>query len=163
MMDGNALDRIGCNLVADSLCTGHEVRIRVNGTSMLASIWPGDVLTVQPLRDATAVYGQVVVFMRDGRLLAHRVVGKLESVGGTRLITQGDAQNDCDPSVAASEILGTVASISRGGREIPLFSSTTQKLLSFGIRHSELLRHAALKIHSIRRRSWTDPGSRCRA
>ena len=34
---------------------GHDVRVRVNGTSMLASIWPGDAIMVRPLRDATAL------------------------------------------------------------------------------------------------------------
>jgi signal peptidase I len=152
----NNFDRIGCALVAESVRAGHEVRLRVNGSSMLPSIWPGDALTVRPLGDATAAEGQVILFTREGRLVAHRVVGRLESASSTQLITRGDAHDHCDPPVAASEILGTVASISRGGREIPMASPATQKLLSFGIRHSDLIRRAALKIHSIRRRSWTD-------
>ena len=152
----NNFDRIGCELIAESVRAGHEMRLRVNGSSMLPSIWPGDALTVRPLRDATASEGQVILFTREGRLFAHRVVGRLEGASSTQLITRGDAHDHCDPPVAASEILGTVASISRGGREIPMASSATRRLLSFGIRHSDLIRRAALKIHSIRRRSWTD-------
>ncbi len=128
---------------------------------MLASIWPGDTLTVRPLRGATALEGQVIVFTRDGRLFAHRVVGKLESPGDTQLLTRGDAHDDCDPPVAASEILGTVASISRRGREVPISSSPAHKLLSFGIRHSNFIRRGVLKIHAIRRRSWTTSDNRC--
>ncbi len=159
----DTLDRIGCELVAESARAGHEIRIRVTGTSMLASVWPADTLTVRPLRDATASNGQIVLYTREGRLFAHRAVGKLEYEGGTQLITRRDAHDDCDPPVAASEILGTVAAISRGGREIPVSSSFAQKLLSFGIRRSEFLRRAALRIHSIRRRSRKDSDSRCSA
>jgi signal peptidase len=151
----NNLDRIGCELIAETARAGHEVRLRVNGSSMLPSIWPGDALTVRPLRDAPASEGQVILFTREGRLFAHRVVGRLESASSTQLITRGDAHDHCDPPVAASEILGTVASISRGGREVQMSTSPAQNLISFGIRHSDFIRRAALKIHSIRRRSWT--------
>jgi len=156
------LDRIGCELVAESVRAGHEVRIRVTGSSMLPSIWPGDALTVRPLRDAAASEGQVVVFTRDGRIFAHRIVGKLERAGSPQLLTRGDAHLACDPPVAAAEILGTVASISRGGRAIPLASSPAQKLLSFGIRHSDFLRRVVLKTHALRNHSSTIPETRCR-
>ncbi len=149
-------DRVGCELVAQSVRAGHEVRLRVTGSSMLASIWPGDALTVRPLRDATASEGEVVVFTREGRLFAHPIVGKLESLGSAQLITRGDAHDQCDPPVPASEILGTVASISRGGRELPFSLSPARRLLSFAIRHSDFIRRAALKIHSVRRQSWTN-------
>lgn len=140
---------------------GREVRVRVTGSSMLASIWPGDALMVRPLRDATALEGQVVVFTREGRLFVHRVVGKLDIPGNMQLLMCGDAHDDCDPPVAASEILGTVVSISRGGREVPISSSPAHKLLSFGVRHSDFLRRAVLKIHAIRQHSSTTSDPRC--
>ena len=96
-----------------------NVRIRVTGTSMLASIWPGDALTVRPFATRQLrIDRRIVLYTREGRLFAHRAVGTLNCAGATQLITRGDAHDDCDPPVAASEILGTVESIRRDGRAI---------------------------------------------
>ncbi len=58
--------------------------------------------------------GDLLLFVRDGRLCTHRLVDRLDHAGAARLITCGDAATQCDPPVAPSEILGTVASITRG-------------------------------------------------
>jgi signal peptidase len=163
----DTFDRVGCELVAGSLRAGHEVRVRVAGSSMVPALWPGDELrvvgraAVPAMGDAESVgravpaMGDLLLFVRDGRLCTHRLVDRLDDAGGSRLITCGDAAIKSDPPIAVSEILGTVASITRGGREIPIASSPAQRLLSFAIRHSGFIRRAALKIHSIRSRSWT--------
>ncbi len=159
--DGSTFDRIGCELVAGSLSGGNEVRIRVTGTSMLPSIWPGDTVTVRPIGDTPASAGRIIVFTREGRLFAHRIVAKLERADGMQLITRGDAHVDCDPPVVASEVLGTVASITRGGREVPISLTPGLKMLSFGIRHSDFVRRVVLKIHAIRNRWWTAAETQC--
>jgi len=150
----DTFDRVGCELVAGSLRAGHEVRVRVAGSSMVPALWPGDELLVRGLVLAEPSRGDLLLFVRDGRLCTHRLVDWLDHAGAARLITRGDAAPQCDPPVAPSEILGTVALITRGGREIPNPLSPTRRLLSFGIRHSDFIRRAALKIHSVRRRSW---------
>jgi signal peptidase len=150
----DTFDRVGCELVAGSLRAGHEVRVRVAGSSMVPALWPGDELRVVG-RAAVPAMGDLLLFVRDGRLCTHRLVDRLDDAGVSRLITCGDAAIKSDPPIAVSEILGTVASITRGGREIPIASSPAQRLLSFAIRHSGFIRRAALKIHSIRSRSWT--------
>jgi hypothetical protein len=129
---------------------------------MVPTLWPGDELRVRALalaqsvgRAAVPSKGDLLLFVRDGRLCTHRLVERLDDAGDSRLITCGDTAIKCDPPIAASEILGAVASITRGGREIPIASSAAQRLLSFAIRHSGFIRRAALKIHSIRSRSWT--------
>jgi signal peptidase len=151
----DTFDHVGCELVAGSLRAGHEVRVRVAGSSMVPTLWPGDELRVRALELAELSRGDLLLFVRDGRLCTHRLVDRLDDAGVSRLITCGDAAIKSDPPIAVSEILGTVASITRGGREFPIASSTAQRLLSFAIRHSGFIRRAALKIHSIRSRSWT--------
>ncbi len=151
----DTFDRAGCELVAGSLRLGNEVRVRVAGSSMVPTLWPGDELRVRALALTEPSRGDLLLFVRDGRLCTHRLVDRLDHGGAAQLITRGDAAPQCDPPVAPSEILGTVASITRGGQEIPIVSSSARPLLSFAIRHSDLIRRAALKIHSIRRRSWT--------
>jgi signal peptidase I len=152
----DTLDHIGCELIAEFVRAGHAVRVRVAGSSMLPALWPGDELEVRAQGLAEPSRGELVLFVRDGRLCTHRLISRLEHAGSAQLITRGDAATAGDPPLAMSEILGTVTSISRGGREIQLSSSPAHKLLSFGIRHSDFIRRAVLKIHAIRRLSWTD-------
>ena len=150
----DTFDRVGSELIAGSLRAGNEVRVRVAGSSMVPALWPGDELLVRALALAEPSRGDLLMFVRDGRLCTHRLVDMLDQADGARLITRGDAAPQFDPPVAPSEILGTVALITRAGREIPISMSPARRLLSFGIRHSDFIRRAALKIHSVRRRSW---------
>jgi hypothetical protein len=130
---------------------------------MVPALWPGDELIVRALGLAEPSRGDLILFVRDGRLCTHRLIGQVDDSGAPRLITRGDAAVESDPPIAASEILGTVASISRGGREIPLCSSSAHNLLSFGIRHSDFIRRVVLKVHAIRHHLWTTSNTRCRA
>jgi signal peptidase len=139
-------DLAGCELIADALRAGHEARIRVTGTSMLPAIWPGDVLLVRPLGDTHFAKGNIVLFLRDGRLFAHRVVDR----SGDRLITRGDAVPDCDPPVSASELLGVVAGIVRHDgsmRVVPSAPPMRHRMIAFAVRHSQLAYRMVLKVH----------------
>jgi hypothetical protein len=152
----NNLDRIGCELIAEAARAGNDVRVRVAGSSMLPTLWPGDELIVRAPGLAEPSRGELVLFVRNGRLCTHRLIDKLDGAGASQLILRGDTAAASDPPMAASEILGTVGSITRGGREIQVSSSPASRFFSFTIRHSDFFRRAVLKIHSIRRRSWTD-------
>lgn len=149
----DTLDRIGCELVAESVRAGHEVRVRVAGSSMVPALWPGDELLVRALGPAEPSRGDLLLFVRDGRLCTHRLIGRVDDSGAPRLITRGDAAVKCDPPKSPQEILGSVVSVFRDGHQVPVVSSRTRKLLSFGIRHWELLRRVVLKVHAIRRHS----------
>jgi len=69
-------DAVKRNLVADLARSFGRVRLRVNGTSMLPSIWPGDILTVNQCNAADLIPGRIVLCYRNQALVAHRVVGK---------------------------------------------------------------------------------------
>ncbi len=163
-------DRAGCELTADALRTGNETRIRVTGTSMIPAIWPGDVLKVSPSTQTSIAEGSIVLFIRNGRLFAHRVVARV----GVHLITRGDAVNDCDPPVSAAEMLGVVAGIIRlrgtvakplqpvapagacpePARRVPVIipgpPSFGQRLVALAVRHSRLAYRLVLKRHKGR-------------
>ena len=158
----DTLDRVACELVAESVRAGHEVRIRVAGSSMVPALWPGDELLVRALGLAEPSPGDLLLFVHDGRLCTHRLVGQVEEAGAPRLITRGDAALRCDPPKSSEEILGAVVSVFRDGHQVPIASSRPGRLLSFSIRHSEFLRRVVLKIHAIRRQSWTVSETRCR-
>jgi signal peptidase len=151
------VDRICCELVAEAARAGREVRVRVTGTSMLPSIWPGDTLVARALAGSSPTNGEILLFIREGRLFAHRLVRRLEQDTAAVLVTRGDALSDCDPPLAESEILGSVAALSRGGRTVPLGAqrlSLPMKMLALVFRHSNPLRRVILKLHDIRRR-WS--------
>jgi signal peptidase I len=133
---------LGCELTVDVVRNFGEVRLKVTGASMLPYVWPGDVVTIQR-RDATDLRpGQIVLYRRDGKLIAHRVKLKL----GDHLITQGDSLPHCDSPVSASEVIGQLVDIHRRGRRIspePLF---WQRAISPILRHSDFCTRMTLRI-----------------
>ncbi|MGA3213783.1 MAG: S24/S26 family peptidase [Terriglobales bacterium] len=93
-----------------------EARLPVNGSSMLPSLWPGDILEVRHEDVAKIALGQVVVFQRDARLVVHRVIRRVRRDGSTLLITRGDRRWTPDAPVSSKELLGCVEVVERGDR-----------------------------------------------
>jgi hypothetical protein len=99
----------GERLVSGLLRSGRKVRFRVNGTSMVGSIWPGDVVQVDPVDLRPIGLGDIALYECHGRLIAHRVVGLWpDHPGGLRWILRGDNLEACDLPVRPSQILGRV-------------------------------------------------------
>src|SRR5271170_6724228 len=93
-------NRLGCELAGEVVRTFGRVRVRVTGTSMIPAVWPGDVLVVERRAVERIERGEIAVAERDGRLLAHRVIGGRADAGGARggsgaagamLTTHGDS------------------------------------------------------------------------
>jgi signal peptidase I len=95
-----------------------SARIRVQGSSMLPSIRPGDEIEVQPIPFHEIETGDVIAYRRGDRLFAHRVIGK--DPGNNNLITRGDSLPQADAPVLESELLGSVAAVFRNGERIDL-------------------------------------------
>ncbi len=98
----------GHSLAAEVLRKSGELRLCVTGTSMLPSIWPGDIVRIEAA--ATAEPNDILLFRRNERLFLHRVIGR----DGRRLITRGDTHKAADPPVQPHEILGKAIAIERG-------------------------------------------------
>jgi signal peptidase I len=120
---GNTSVEVACGLADEIVRTFGGVRLRVFGTSMVPSILPGDVVSIRQASLQDISVGDVVVFLRMGRLFVHRVVDR--KVPGTvglsadwRLITRGDRLRHNDPPVSSPELLGRVVSIERDNREV---------------------------------------------
>lgn len=111
----------GIELAADVVRTFGNLRLRVNGSSMLPAIWPGDVLLIRHCGFEEAAVGEIVLFTRHRRLFAHRVIAR----SGAGLVTQGDGISEPDPSVSASELLGMVSQVLRRGKPIRTRSALT--------------------------------------
>ena len=99
-------------LAAEVLRSYGELRLRVTGSSMLPAIWPGDVLSIRHCAPAEVTIGDIALFIRGGRLFAHRVVAHSAEC----LVTRGDGMTDPDPPVSETELVGCVSHVDRGGR-----------------------------------------------
>jgi len=119
--------------------------LRVQGSSMLPWVRPGDVVFAERAACDEVRCGDVVLFARDGRLFVHRLV---EKRGGhlPEIVTKGDAHRHADSSLSGGDILGRIVWIHRGRKSIHLdsrFHSALAPFLSLLSRHSKLWYPAA--------------------
>lgn len=110
-----------CERVTAALRRRGIAWVKVSGRSMIPWIRPDDVLLVRCAGvDDGVSPGQVVLFARGGRLIAHRVIGRLCVAGQAFLETKGDATWDADAPISETELLGRVTQVFRDGRSIAL-------------------------------------------
>ena len=103
-------------LAAQVLRSAGRLRLAVAGSSMLPAIRPNDILLIRRCPMEAAGVGDIVLFTRDRRLFAHRVVARSPCT----LVTQGDAVAQPDAPVGRSELLGRVVRIVRRGQALRL-------------------------------------------
>jgi signal peptidase I len=148
--DGELLDEAKHDLAAEVLRQFGEVRLKVNGASMLPSVWPGDVVTVRRRSPAELLPGRIVLCYRDQGFVAHRMVGRQ----GDCLITRGDSHLREDPPFGDEEALGEVVSILRNGRPVDLTPAWWHRIFSWTLRHSELCTRMVLRLRRSINLSW---------
>lgn len=149
----NESRQVKLELAIDVLRSAGEAKLAVSGSSMLPSIWPGDVLEVHRVAAADLALGDVVVFARENRLVVHRVLGLNCERDEVVIITQGDRSPRSDSPVSASELLGKIKAIQRRGRKFTPQSTTWTRFASWILLHSELCTRVLLYLAGIRRSS----------
>jgi hypothetical protein len=138
-------------LAAEMLRRWGTVRLTLRGTSMLPSLWPGDLLTIQSAAYDEVVRGDIVLVMRDNRSFVHRLVESRPVQGRLSWITRGDAMPHNDPPLTQSELLGRVSGIRRANRSfvpsrrLSLFRSA----LAWMLCRWERFRNLTLRIHAV--------------
>jgi Peptidase S24-like len=139
------------NLAAQVLASGGTVRLCVRGNSMLPSLWPGDILTIESACPAPVI-GDIVLVLHNHRPLIHRLLKKQDFDGRHQWVTRGDAVPRSDPPVESSALLGRVSAIERNRRVIVprgRLSSAT-RLLAWVLCHWDRFRSVCLRMHSFR-------------
>jgi len=141
-----------CELAAEVLRTSGKLHLQVTGWSMLPSVWPGDTLIINRVASDEVVAGDIILFGRDRRLFAHRIV---ESNGAEGFVTHGDSMRNVDTPVAKEELLGKVSFIVRDGRCIeprttPRFA---ERVVAALVRRSDTAARVVVGVHGLRRRS----------
>jgi hypothetical protein len=72
------------------------------------------VVEVEPIKIAQLQRGDIVLYQRHGRLVAHRLLSVLDVPSrGLRLIVRGDNHDTCDRPVPAYAVLGRVTQVKR--------------------------------------------------
>jgi signal peptidase I len=147
-----------CDLAAEVLRSSGQLRLRVRGSSMLPSVWPGDMLMIERVQASAASVGDLLLCERDRRLFVHRVVSLGRTVDGT-ILTRGDAMPDADPAVPYRDILGRVSFIVRDRKLIvpKKILGLPQRAVATLIQRSEIAMRIAISVHrrlqSMRRRN----------
>jgi len=134
------------SLFEQTLRASGSARLRVQGSSMLPAICPGDEIRVQSSSCTSAETGNVVAFSRDGRLFVHRVIGH---DSGGNLVTQGDALSYQDSPVTPDEFLGKVTQIKRQGRLVGINNSVLQRAAAALFRRSRTCSALFVKFASL--------------
>jgi hypothetical protein len=108
-------------LAGEAIRSFGELRLRVTGSSMLPAVRPDDVLLVRHCPIEEAGPGDVVLYIRQRRLFAHRVISR----SCARLVTQGDGMAEPDLPVTAHELLGKIIRVMRRGKTVFHEAKTT--------------------------------------
>src|SRR5579862_1193115 len=103
------------DLAGDLLRSIGTLHLRATGRSMLPTVLPGDTLVIERI-DSEVFEGDIVLFSRNRRFVAHRVVTKCFQAGGRQVVTRGDALLTSDLPLSEDELLGKVSCIVRNGR-----------------------------------------------
>jgi signal peptidase I len=109
---------VKCELVAQVLRSFGALRLEVTGLSMLPSVWPGDILLIERRDMREIAQGDIALFARHNRLVAHRVLYKMAVDDRALAITRGDGALSSDDPVSQTELLGRVRNIFRAGEYV---------------------------------------------
>jgi hypothetical protein len=118
------------DLCVDLLQSGRPVRFQAPGVSMHPTIRDGEVVTVVPVLNRRIVRGDVLLYLTDRGLTAHRVIRKLPG-SETAFRVRGDAPGSQEEVVATTQVLGRVESVERAGRELPVGGFIRSRVVSF--------------------------------
>ncbi len=142
------------DLAAEVLHRFGEVRFIAHGSSMVPSIYPGDLLTVRSHAAAEARRGEIVFFLLGGRPFVHRVMRKWPERNRIAFATRGDALPKEDPSVDASQLLGRVTAIQRRGIYVTIVARPGRltRAHRWAVRNSLGYTRLLLAVHALRMR-----------
>ena len=101
-----------------ALQQGQALWVTVNGDSMRPLIISGDRLLIEPV-DSPRI-GDLITFYEMSTLCTHRVIGKMKQAGKLLFRTKGDYCGQWDLPIPVEAILGKVAIIQKGDRQLVL-------------------------------------------
>jgi hypothetical protein len=141
-------------LVAEVLRRSGGLRVRgeIRGESMLPSLWPGDVVEIESCSLEDASPGEIVLALREDRLVLHRLIAFCAPRG---FLLRGDSVPSSDPPYAHEALLGRLVRRTESSRGMsssafalhPGWAARFSRALGFLFCHVSLARRIALRIH----------------
>src|SRR5579871_1015422 len=152
------------DLAIEVLRATGKVRFLARGYSMLPTLWPGDLLTVETVPFEKVSPGDVVLYQRWERLFMHRVMRRASGAAGSErpsLVTRGDSMTGFDAPVFPGELLGRVVSVQRtsGLCFLAPRCSVAERVFGLMLGSSDRLRSVALRWHDWRTAGMRDSGA----
>jgi hypothetical protein len=154
---GPVAHELRLDLAAEVLQRFGQVRFIAQGSSMIPSIFPGDLITVRSRQVSGVSDGEIVLCVNGGRFFVHRMVSRQHSDRGRIAVaTRGDALDRQDPLIDGTQLLGSVISVVRRGQPVrlPLRMSPSMQFLRWNIRNSSRFASIILAIHLLRSRMF---------
>ncbi len=140
------------SLLVRALRERGSCRFQVSGSSMLPTLWPGDLVLIQRRPPEQLVVGDVVLHQSDGRFFLHRLESCQTHDDRVHFVTRGDAMPQQDPPFSSDHFLGVLASVQRDGDwlSLPLRMPATARVLAALVRRSSQFSRLLLLAHGRR-------------
>ena len=136
----------GITLLEEVLRRFGTARVRVQGSSMVPTIRPGDEVRLESAAASEIQPGEIIAFRQGDRLFVHRVIGSCDD---GRLLTQGDALSLPDTQVNPDEFLGKVTQLERKGAPVGINNSVVQRAAAALFRRSRTCAALFVKFASL--------------
>ena len=143
-------DQLKFSMSAEFLRAIGFLRLKVAGQSMLPTIWPGDILTIESRRSGELTVGDIGLFEHGARFFIHRIQRLLILDGSLHFVTRGDSALHDDPPFPAESLLGKVVQIEHGKKTfVPAHHPSSRiQCLGWIFCHCDRVRNLALSVHS---------------
>ena len=96
-------------LALESLSRAGELRLKVNGTSMIPAVFPGSYALIRRAALGEVTAGRIVLVRTETGVRLHRFIRRVSGSG--MLVTRGDNHSFDDPPVSPDQMLGVLVSI----------------------------------------------------
>jgi signal peptidase I len=135
-----------CDLAAEALRRSGSLTLKAFGTSMIPTLWPGDLARVQSCSFDDVQPGDIVLCKRDDRFYLHRVIQKID---GSWLITRGDSMPNTDPRLPSRDLVGKVTECQHGNEAfVPVRKfSLSARVIGRILGHSDFCMRLVMKLH----------------
>ena len=100
------------------LSKGNNVRFKVHGNSMYPFIRNGDIIEIEPAEAPKINLGEIIFYHSSNRIVAHRLIKRINSDGEVTFVTKGDSRVKYDKPLKNESIMGKVVMIQSRNRTI---------------------------------------------
>lgn len=149
MREDKKIDTV--DLTKEILKKGSCVRVPIVGSSMFPLFRKGDVIIIEPVDIEQIVLGDIIVYQREDKIFAHRLVKRYIDNGKTTFMTKGDTFSECDKPFFSEDVLGRVSATERKGQLLRINSGLYGALNSFCAKISPFSRWIYPPLRKIRR------------